>query len=494
MMENKKVADVLAQGPFEKQLAQSYAFASDYYSIHHDSLENYLAATSGAASSNDSILNVTDLPDLLERTSHSWGGFMESMPKPCDTSSDPAAGYTTEHNPFVDYTDIVDNSTRCVQHVVNFTEWNAGVALGDLPNYSFIAPNLTHDTHSSSISIGDEWLRTWLSPLLNDSFFARTAVIITYDESAFSDHSGFDGTDGGHVYTVVVSPFSHLRYTSSRNYSTWDLLTTSEWLLGLGRTGRNDSWTLHPPMYDLFNFTPSSPGRYPITGKVVNTSGTPLGGATVSAQGAEGILNSSTGSDGAYSISLVNGTYILEAQASGYQNSSQQVSVSGKPIANVDFTLARRMPASSYSTLTGEVLSSATKLAVRGATVFINGSGVAQRLLTTASGTYTSSVPDGTFEVSANQIGFLPTFEFVTISGQNATAPPLYLEPQNENPSNGSSHKMGGLQSWWLFSHYPESLAIVLPAIAVAVAVVISVWRKLRLRPPHRRINDKERT
>jgi hypothetical protein len=97
--------------------------------------------------------------------------------------------------------------------------------------------------------------------MLNQSFFNDSVFFITYDEGAFNSTLGANGTaGGGHVYTVAVSPYACTGFQSHYNYSHFNLLTTTEWLLGLNRTGTNDSWSLHRPMTDLFCFPPGSVG------------------------------------------------------------------------------------------------------------------------------------------------------------------------------------------------------------------------------------------
>jgi hypothetical protein len=50
-----------------------------------------------------------------------------------------------------------------------------------------------------------------------------------------------------------------LGLSSNSFYNTTSLLTTAEWLLGMpGGTLGNDSWTVNPPMMDLFSFKSTS--------------------------------------------------------------------------------------------------------------------------------------------------------------------------------------------------------------------------------------------
>lgn len=329
-MEDHSESEVLAQGPFEAYLAAHFAFAANFYAVHHHSVRAYLAATSGLETDSFAVENVTNVGDLLEENGLSWAEFAQGMPSPCDPWSDAATGYDPSHNPFVHYADIVDNASRCDAHVLNFTAWTSSLASGDLPAYSFVSPNTTNDDHNASVAVGDAWLSSWLSPFVNSSAFAHAAVLITYDESEYNDTSGLDGTDGGHIYTVLVSPFSRTAYASNTFYDTWDLLTTTEWLLGLGRTGQNDSWSVNPPMYDLF--------EYPVHGTVVGASGVALPNAEVRFAATGESWNLTTDGSGQFAAALSLGAYNVEASAPGYYAASILYNLSG-PNSSVNFRL-----------------------------------------------------------------------------------------------------------------------------------------------------------
>ena len=300
-MENENSSIVPAHGPFEAYLAQTYASATNDFSVHHYSVPAYQAATSGIDSAayppTHSVGNIGDLSDSANRT---WAAFEQSMPQPCDTSFDWPAGYDIQHNPFIMFTDIASNVTRCDAHDLTWSSWTTDVSLNAIPNYSFVTPNTTDDDHNSSIPVGDAWLQGWLSPLINDSaIFSNTAFIITYDESAYNNTPAVNGSSGGQVYTVVVSPYSR-GLTSDAFYNTYSVLTTAEWLLGLpsGTLG-NDSWTLNPPMRDLFTF-PTPPFH-------VTFAETGLPSATNWSVAMDGVTRAST--TAVIAFSGYNGTY-----------------------------------------------------------------------------------------------------------------------------------------------------------------------------------------
>jgi acid phosphatase len=265
-LENLNEPWVMAHGPFERYLAQKYAFAADFYSIEHYSFPAYTATTSGVANNYQHVLKLQNVVDSLNGHSPalSWGAFMQGMPYACDPTH--SAQYRSAHNPFVYYADIWGNQTYCKSHDVGFSAWNQAVANNQTPNYGFFSPNITNECWASNITVCDTFLRQWMSPMLNDSFFQSSVFFLTYDEGSGNSTLGANGSvGGGHVYTAAISPYSCAGYSSTYNYTHYNLLTTTEWLLGLNGTGNaNDSWSLHPPMKDLFCFPPTwhlAPGR-----------------------------------------------------------------------------------------------------------------------------------------------------------------------------------------------------------------------------------------
>jgi Phosphoesterase family/Carboxypeptidase regulatory-like domain len=331
-LENEEVNTVLSSAPYESYLASHYAFAGQFYSAHHYSLPDYVAATSGLVTTPAKPIGTTNIGDLAQGRGLTWNAIMESMPQSCDRTDAWAQGYDTAHNPFIWYRDVVNNPNRCASHVLSLSAWNASLAAGKLPNYEFVAPNTFHDTHNGSLSAADHWLANFTQGLLaHPKLFATTALFVTYDEG--TTNSGYNGSFGGHVFTALVSPYGRLGFTSQHRYNTVSLLTTAEWLLGLGRTGHNDNWSVNPPMSDLFDFAPT----FTINGTVTGSTGQPLVGANVT--NGVGVVTA-TGAFGNYSMVLPNGNYTLTASLAGWNASAQNISVSGASLTGVNFTLS----------------------------------------------------------------------------------------------------------------------------------------------------------
>jgi PKD repeat protein len=335
VLENAERSAVLQSGPYETHLAATYAQASAYYAACHPSAPNYLSMTSGqtlqCGSDSWNVYSSTNVADLVERAGETWGAYMESMPTPCDTSN--TVLYAVRHDPFVYYSDIVHNTTRCDSHVLSLSAWNSSVASGNIPNYAFISPNVKDDGHDTGVAYADNWLHGWLAPLINTTWFASTVFFLVYDEGSSS--LGFNGTAGGNIYFAAVSPFAKTGFTLATKETHYDLLTTTEWLLGLGSTGHNDDARTFPPMTSLFTSV-SNATTYAVSGNVTAPNGTGISNATVS----EGTgASATTNANGSYTLPLAPGTYNLTASAAGYANLSQTVNVTTAPLTGVDFAL-----------------------------------------------------------------------------------------------------------------------------------------------------------
>ncbi|HEV2317075.1 MAG TPA: alkaline phosphatase family protein [Thermoplasmata archaeon] len=301
-LENQE-ADKVYNASYEHYLATHYAYAARYYSVEHYSFPNYVAATAGYVDNWVHPMAWKNIVTLLDNRTPQlhWTAFMQSMLYPCWRNG--TAAYRVDHNPFVWYDNLYDNLTSCRFHDQPFTTWSNDLATGNLPNYGFFSPNTTNDCWRFGLFGCDRWLRSWLSPLVNDSSFANSVWFITYDEGWSNDTASTNGTvGGGHVYTAAVSPYACAGKTSIHPYDAYDLFTTTEWLLDLPRLGspNQDNWTADPPMKDLFCFPvgstggtvpgPSAPATLPVAAAAVRTEERPWadpGRATHSARSPE---------------------------------------------------------------------------------------------------------------------------------------------------------------------------------------------------------------
>src|SRR5579862_3876270 len=262
MMENEQYGSIInnPNGTYETYLSTQYALAGKYYAIFHPSLPNYLALTAGSYFGfglNDQDPPIGGLPysnvaDLLEARGLSWKDYQEQMPYPCDLADYRASAYTAHHDPFVYYTDIQTNATRCDSDVVSWSQLRYDLNTNNLPNYSFIVPNDKKNSHDTGAAYGDAFLQSFVPTIVNSKEFASTALFIVYDEgvNAAGFGSGQYAAHGGHIVCLLVSPFAKKGYTSINYYDHYNLLATVEAIFNLGNLGRGDAQAV--PMSDMF--------------------------------------------------------------------------------------------------------------------------------------------------------------------------------------------------------------------------------------------------
>ena len=307
MMENTSYSDLLsASNPhttFIQSLANNYGLATNYYGVTHTSLPNYVAVTSGStwgsnsddeAQADQGYFNHLSLFDQLNQAGVSWKGYMESMPSAgykgnygdcSDPSLDPnctgsdtgTALYVRKHNPFMQYPDIFNNP-QLAANVVPLTQLSTDLADGNVPQFSWITPNICNDMHGGAPSCpypnsptdtnqatlyqdGDSFLNTWVSAIMNSrAWTGNSAIFIMWDEGGYSDNSPYGPEDntgccdspvlpatapnptsgsggdlvggtlygGGHVPMIVVARHGARGLTDSTTTNHYSLLQTIE--------------------------------------------------------------------------------------------------------------------------------------------------------------------------------------------------------------------------------------------------------------------------
>jgi hypothetical protein len=248
VLENEVYNNVIdnASAPYENSLASEFALATNYYAISHPSEPNYIAMIAGTTFNITKNGNVshdqestTNLVDLFRAKNVSWKAYEESMPTDCDTNNSFDGLYVTKHDPFVYMSDIIHNSTYCAEHIVGLTQLYKDLASNQLPQYSFITPNIDDDGHDTNIAFADNWLSGFMPKIINSSSFGSSVVFVTFDEG----NKTIPGPSGNHITMLIVGPPSIVRsgFRSAVAYSHYSLLATVEAIYGVGNLGRNDT-------------------------------------------------------------------------------------------------------------------------------------------------------------------------------------------------------------------------------------------------------------
>jgi hypothetical protein len=170
-----------------------------------------------------------------------------------------------------------------------------------------------------------------------------------------------------------------------------------------------------------------------ITGKVTNTSGAPVQGASVSAGGNGAI----TGADGAYSLDAPAGSANITAALGGYQSASETVTVTaGTSTAAPTLQLAPVNPGN----VTGQVVDS-NNAALANANVTAAGLST----LTAADGTYAlNNLPAGATTITASLTGFQTGSTSVTVVAAATTAAPAITLTSGSGTITGTVKSSAG--------------------------------------------------
>ena len=202
-----------SKAPYINGLATTYMSATNWYGQVHGSPPDYQALIAGEMLG--SITKPSSLPTLVDELASagiSWKAYMETMPSACDlAATNDNFGYLSDHNPFLYYASTRTPS-QC-QNVVPYTQFSSDANSSTPPDFMFMVPNGCNDMHTecpagsnTQISNGDTWLKNNL-PLIQGSTWYQQGgtVIITWDEAYTTDSTGFNGSTGGHIPTIVVS-------------------------------------------------------------------------------------------------------------------------------------------------------------------------------------------------------------------------------------------------------------------------------------------------
>ena len=216
--ENHSYSSVIGNSamPYLNNLAAKYGLATQYYANTHPSIGNYFMLTTGQIVTNDDsftgVINVDDVVDHLQTAGKTWKSYAESLPYAGYTGGD-AYPYVKRHNPFSYFSEVVNSSEK--NNLVPFTQFAKDLTNNQLPNFSFIVPNVVDDAHDGTLQQADTWLSQNIAPLFKNPTFQKDGVlIIVFDESTTSDTQG----GGGHVAALVIGPQVKSGYQSGSTY------------------------------------------------------------------------------------------------------------------------------------------------------------------------------------------------------------------------------------------------------------------------------------
>ncbi len=173
MMENHSYDEIIGSpnAPQINALAHTYGLATSYYGVTHPSEPNYVAAIGGSyyGIQDDAPFNSTangvnhtisspSIVDQLEGADLTWKTYQQALPYAGFTGtaypSSSNALYASKHDPFLNFAHIQNNPAE-LRNIVPDTQLYTDLQSGNVPNFSFIAPDQCHDMHGLKSCSGD---------------------------------------------------------------------------------------------------------------------------------------------------------------------------------------------------------------------------------------------------------------------------------------------------------------------------------------------------
>ena len=241
--ENKKYSSIIGSpnAPYINSLVTKGTLFTNMYAITHPSYPNYIDFFAGQPNgiTNDNCINTTTLttPNLytnLNGAGKSFAWYSEGLPATGNTTC--KFGYYAEkHNPTTIFANVpVSRNKTFASFPTDFTK---------LENVVCISPNLMNDMHDGSVSAGDQWLKTHLSPLVEWCRTHNSIFVVYFDEN--------DGTEGNRIPVVALGLHVKVNYkhTILSDHYNWTRTicamfnTSKTWTTNLSsRTSVNGCW------------------------------------------------------------------------------------------------------------------------------------------------------------------------------------------------------------------------------------------------------------
>jgi hypothetical protein len=321
-MENHSTDQIFgntADAPYINQLASQYAISTNYFGVTHPSLPNYLAAISGdfqhiwddckagptitcapeefgpnsgytngqelltpaeiaTATNSPHWFSDTTIVNQLEAHGLTWRAYMQALPFagytgeyfPYQTVNGqlvPVKLYAQKHDPFMYFPSIRNNPDR-LNNIVPFTNFDADLESGHVPNFVWISPDQCHDMHGVStsnaaflglpacafpasgldhgaIQLGDTYLKSTVSEIMaSKAWREKSAIVIVWDENDYTSFAGCchspRGVNGVFLggsnapFMVITSKHPKHFVESTTPFNHYTLLATIQQLWGLG--------------------------------------------------------------------------------------------------------------------------------------------------------------------------------------------------------------------------------------------------------------------
>jgi phospholipase C len=195
------------------------------------------------------LLPPQDAPTLGDRLSAkgiSWawysGGFNDAV------SGKASADFQYHHQPYAYFRNFGDGTPARAEHLKDGADFVAAIEQGTLPTVAFYKPIGVLNQHAgyANIDDGDQHVAELLVKLERSPQWAKTAVIVTYDENGgFYDHvappKGDRWGPGSRIPALFISPFTAKGKVDHTPYTTLSILKMIETRFGLEPLNERDA-------------------------------------------------------------------------------------------------------------------------------------------------------------------------------------------------------------------------------------------------------------
>ena len=231
------------------------ALPTNYYADTHPSIGNYFMLTTGQILTNDDnstqVWSVDNLARHMLAAGVSFRVYAEGVTRGYVGGN--TGLYLVRHNPFALLSDVADSTTVANAVIWPFSQFATDAANGNLPEFSYIVPDVNDDAHNGTPQQADAWLEAnVVTPLSSTAAFSSGGdgvLIVDFDEAADSDTTH----GGGHVAPVLWGPIVRAGYqqTSTTVYQHESMLRTMMELLNLPKPPGAAAGA--PEMNEFFN-------------------------------------------------------------------------------------------------------------------------------------------------------------------------------------------------------------------------------------------------
>src|SRR3954452_11237807 len=199
--ENHSFSEIIGnpQAPYINALAGGGALLTNYHAVTHPSLPNYFALYAGSTFgvADSGIYNLPDptLATVLQGAGKSFVGYVDP-------------GSPRRHNPW----ESVPEGVSVEQSINAFPS-----DFSQLPDLSFVVPNLDDDMHDGTVAQADTWLKAHIDAYAQWAVAHHSSLMVVWDE----DDSSAGNRIPAILYGANINPGTY-----STSYNHYDILAS----------------------------------------------------------------------------------------------------------------------------------------------------------------------------------------------------------------------------------------------------------------------------